>query len=124
MFLNSSLVSVLFRQCFDTDSRMTRRASSLRVTRTSNLLLLLLLLLWLAPLRVHSATGCQQLASRVVRSGPGRLRRSMTARGSRGRSAPCSSRSSAVVLVVSSIANVAQKLSTLSHVYVYHHVKL
>ena len=37
----------------------------------------------------------------MVGSGPGRLRRSMTARGSRGRSALSSSRSSAVVLVVS-----------------------
>ena len=48
-------------------------------------------------------------ASRVVGSGPGRLRRSMTARGSRGCSASFSSRSSAVVLVVSSNTQKARK---------------
>jgi len=48
-------------------------------------------------------------ASRVVGSGPGRLRQSMTACRSRGRSAPFSSRSSAVVLVVSSNTQKARK---------------
>ena len=60
----------------------------------------------LAPLRMHSTTSCQ---SRMVGSGPGRLRRSMTARGSRGRSAPSSSRLSAVVPVVSSNTQKARK---------------
>ena len=53
----------------------------------------------------------------MVGSGPGRLRRSMTARGSRGRSAPSSSRSSAVVLVVSSNTQKARKSRSALHLH-------
>jgi len=48
-------------------------------------------------------------ASRVVGSGPGRLHLSITARGNRGHSAPSSSRSYAVVPVVSSNTQKARK---------------
>ena len=61
----------------------------------------LLLLLWLAPLRVRSATGCQQPPEWSVLGQVDCVgRRSMTARGSRGRSAPSSSGSSQWSLLI------------------------
>ena len=63
----------------------------------------------LTPLRMRSTTGCQQPPEWSVLGQAGRLRRSMTAHGSRGHSAPSSSRSSAVFLVVSSNTQKARK---------------